>query len=699
MAYNPKLSVIIPVYNQQRYITECLDSIYNQKGLDFEVIAVDDGSTDGTLKILREYEKAHPHMTVLTQENKSAGAARNYGLSVAVGELVLFMDSDDFLEDGAFEVIDRITQTETADIYLYNFKTFDDKTEEVAFKPPFANLDKILSTASGKYKYTKTNFESKKEFFVWSFVAPWNKVFNRRFVVDNDLKFDEIFSTNDRTFHFSTIVKSKDIVILDAPLINYRINNTDSLTGTYNESKFNNRKLAYNSSLRFIDKSDTLLSESFFKATVLDFVSFFQKTDSLNKYGVFLDTVKFFDSIDVLDIPCAHNNKDKFGFLYNLFVDSKYLLEKDVDSIVPVVFATNDKYLPYLSVSLQSLIENSSEERFYDVYIFHTSLSELNQIKICNMSTNNVHVRTVDMNVMVNDLPLYERSHFSVEMYYRILISEILWQYNKVLYLDCDIAIQADVAELFDTDLNGNILAVVRNLLDVDMYKYVTNVLKMEEELYFNSGILVIDTNLFKENDTKNKCFEILGEYKNLVCPDQDILNISCKNKCLYLDEIWNFQSGNHSYTTKFKYEKLSDIKIIHYTTGQKPWNTKDLPLSEIFWDYARKTPYYEDIVFNYINSTLKLDTLVLNQNGSGVAPTHRNVINNKNQRHYKIINPFPKKPKSWITWPLRFIKEFFVIWKESGFKNALKYVPEKIKYVVNRLLGRVDKDNNLIMQ
>ena len=95
---------------------------------------------------------------------------------------------------------------------------------------------------------TDCGLRDKKEFFIWSYVAPWNKLYKRTFIEENQLKFDEIFSTNDRTFYFSSLVKSKKIVTMDASLINYRINNATSLTGTYNESKFNNRKLAYQSS-------------------------------------------------------------------------------------------------------------------------------------------------------------------------------------------------------------------------------------------------------------------------------------------------------------------------------------------------------------------------------------------------------------------------------------------------------------------
>ena len=92
-----KVSVILPVYNVEKYLKECLDSILNQTLQEIEVICVDDGSTDRSLEILREYEKKDKRVIVLTQENKGAGAARNKGLAIAKGEYLSFLDSDDFL--------------------------------------------------------------------------------------------------------------------------------------------------------------------------------------------------------------------------------------------------------------------------------------------------------------------------------------------------------------------------------------------------------------------------------------------------------------------------------------------------------------------------------------------------------------------------------------------------------------------------
>lgn len=687
-----KISIIIPCYNVEKYVEECLDSILNQSFKNVEIICVDDGSTDGTLKILKTYEKKHKNVKVLTQKNKSAGAARNNGLKVATGEFVLFMDSDDFLQPSALQILIELTKKESADIYFFNFLMFDDITKEIKPQIQFKGYGNSIIVENEKVTYCKATFQNKKEFLTWSYVAPWNKLYNRKFVVDNKLKFDEIFSTNDRTFFFSSLVKSKEVVFLDACLINYRINNSGSLTGTYNQSKFINRKLAYESSLRFIDKEDALLNETFFKVTIADFVSFFQKTKASDKFKVFKDTLNFFKTIDVSNIKCIKANTDKSAFWYNFFIESDYLLDLEEKNIVPVVFATNEKYAPYLSVAIESLKSHINKDKFYDIYIFNTSLTDLTKQKLMTQSIDNVHIRIVDMNSLVNGLPLYAKSHFSVEMYYRILIPEVLWHYKKVLYLDCDICLLRDANDLYETNVEDYILSAIHNRLNEDMYKFVVNGLKIKPEEYFNSGILVMNTDNFKLNNIKSQCFDILAQYKKLPCPDQDILNLSCNGKVLYLDEFWNFQCQNSQYTTEYKYQNLKHINIIHYTTGNKPWNTKNLPLGEFFWKYAKETPFFESIISIYLESTLKLSikTKEVSQDDN------RNLINEKNQ--YKLKVKEKMTFGRFISFPFRSMGLFFKNWRLGGFKYACQENKTKFSYAINRLKKKVDANNNPII-
>ena len=140
-----KVSVILPVYNVEKYLKECLDSILNQTLQEIEVICVDDGSTDRSLEILREYEKKDKRVIVLTQENKGAGAARNKGLAIAKGEYLSFLDSDDFFASGMLEEAYRRCVEKKAQICVYQVLRYNEKTKETIYDKGFSDSPPLHS--------------------------------------------------------------------------------------------------------------------------------------------------------------------------------------------------------------------------------------------------------------------------------------------------------------------------------------------------------------------------------------------------------------------------------------------------------------------------------------------------------------------------------------------------------------------------
>ena len=118
------------VYNVENYIEECLDSLINQTLKEIEIICVDDGSTDGTLKLLYKYEEADSRVKIIQQQNQYAGVARNNGMKHAVGEYIIFLDSDDFFEKTMLEKIYNEAKRKEADLLFFCFKVFDDEKKE-----------------------------------------------------------------------------------------------------------------------------------------------------------------------------------------------------------------------------------------------------------------------------------------------------------------------------------------------------------------------------------------------------------------------------------------------------------------------------------------------------------------------------------------------------------------------------------------
>ena len=130
MEAGPKVSVIIPVYNAENYLQQCLDSVANQTLQDIEIICVNDGSTDRSLEILRSFEKKDNRFIILTQENQGAAVARNEGLSIAKGEFISVLDADDFFDPNMLKAAyNRLVET-NSEIAIFKVQLYDDSTGE-----------------------------------------------------------------------------------------------------------------------------------------------------------------------------------------------------------------------------------------------------------------------------------------------------------------------------------------------------------------------------------------------------------------------------------------------------------------------------------------------------------------------------------------------------------------------------------------
>ena len=179
IGYTPKVSVIVPVYNTSAYLRECLDSIINQTLKEIEVICVDDGSTDGSLDILKEYAKKDKRFTIITQQNTSAGAARNAGLVVAKGEYLSFLDSDDFFAPEMLEEMYNKALAVIADICICNSSRLEDNNISMNYElKTFLFKDKPIFSYKNIPDYI----------FQISVAYQWDKIFKLNFIEKYNIK-------------------------------------------------------------------------------------------------------------------------------------------------------------------------------------------------------------------------------------------------------------------------------------------------------------------------------------------------------------------------------------------------------------------------------------------------------------------------------------------------------------------------------
>lgn len=220
-----KVSVIIPVYNAQEHLEECLKSVTGQTLRDIEIICVDDGSTDNSLNILEKLAAEDSRIIIKRQQNLFAGAARNNGMKSARGKYLEFWDSDDYFEKNALEVLYNKCENEKADICICAAYTVDGKTgrrsvDETFLKRRFLPKENVFS------------IETAPEYiFNMASNTPWQRMFRADFIRENNLKFQNLRHANDTYFSLMATYLAKRITYTEKPLVNYRTNNSESVTG------------------------------------------------------------------------------------------------------------------------------------------------------------------------------------------------------------------------------------------------------------------------------------------------------------------------------------------------------------------------------------------------------------------------------------------------------------------------------------
>lgn len=210
----PKVSVIVPVYNVEKYLEKSIDSLINQTLDEIEIIAVNDGSTDSSLTILKDYEEKYNNIKVYTKENGGLSDARNYGLKYANGDYIAFLDSDDYVDATLYE------------------KMYNKAIEENA---DYVECDFIWEYPNENVIDTGIRFTNKIEMFTYGRVVAWNKLIKADLVINNEnLRFPFGLKYEDVEFFYKLIPEVKKFAFVKEPLIHY-VQREDSLVKVQTE--------------------------------------------------------------------------------------------------------------------------------------------------------------------------------------------------------------------------------------------------------------------------------------------------------------------------------------------------------------------------------------------------------------------------------------------------------------------------------
>jgi glycosyltransferase involved in cell wall biosynthesis len=225
-----KVTVVISVYNTEEYLAKCLDSIVNQTLREIEIIIVNDGSSDNGIDIIREFEEKDSRIVVFDTENRGVSHARNKGLLNAVGDYIIFVDSDDYLEhDMLKDLYNEITKT-GSDMAVCNFRrVFDDRTETNFLSMP---EQKVIKVPDDNFELVSGVIGEK----ILLGGCVWNKLYNTDLLKKSKIFFEErsrIYA-EDAFFYFKTLKYVKKICLIDKALYNY-YQRKSSVSYTYKE--------------------------------------------------------------------------------------------------------------------------------------------------------------------------------------------------------------------------------------------------------------------------------------------------------------------------------------------------------------------------------------------------------------------------------------------------------------------------------
>lgn len=241
---NIKVSIIVPVYNVEAYLPSTLDSLINQTLRDIEIICVNDGSTDNSILILNEYAKRESRITVIEQENRGLSGARNRGLSMAKGEYIYFMDSDDYLDVNAMEECFLIAKPSDVDIVMFDAICFEDSNYHGVYKPEYSRKESLAAVA----KKNSSNIEIISRLLEDNLFIPsvCLNFIRRALLVENRLIFFANIIHEDELFTPKLYSLAKKITYVDKPYFHRRLRNSSIMSATHAKKRYDSLIIVLN---------------------------------------------------------------------------------------------------------------------------------------------------------------------------------------------------------------------------------------------------------------------------------------------------------------------------------------------------------------------------------------------------------------------------------------------------------------------
>ncbi len=594
----PKVSVIIPVYNVEKYLRECLDSVINQTLKDIEIICVDDGSTDSCPAILDEYAYKDNRIKVIHQENGGLGHARNVGLKYITADYVFFLDSDDFIDVTTLEKMYNKSTSLNLDICVCGGKNYDTQTGE------YRVMDYSINKKYLPDKDVFSSVEVKDSIFHLFVGWVWDKLYKSSLIIDNNLRFPRYKNTEDTSFTYMALILSDRISTIEEPLHVYRYSvstsmsvnresepdafikamsllksdlekrnlyeifktgyisyfvtfskwHLETISRNYQEPlykkirKFICDNISKEDNPVFLDGKIAHLYKAYIKSS--NYKSFISRLDNKNTFLQNIFSIKNSEGkvhkiLTILGVKLKIKNKAKFINIKNVKLGSaKYFTKnKDIEANktnINIVFCIDDNYVQQCAVTLTSILANSKSKNFFNFYILTKGLKEENKEKLNSLAPKrDFNITYIDVNKYdISQFPL-NRGWISDATYYRLFLADVLpSSVKKCIYLDCDMIVEDDISILWNYDISNYYIGAVED----ELSSLNTERLGLPaKNNYFNAGMIIFNLDRIREISLIDASVDYYRRNKEkITMQDQDILNGVLNGKCKFLPLRWN---------------------------------------------------------------------------------------------------------------------------------------------------------------
>ncbi len=350
------VSVVIPVYNGEKYIRQCLDSVCGQTLQEIQIICVNDGSTDSTADILKEYESRDDRIIVVDKEHTNAGESRNLGMKLAEGEYISFLDADDFFEPDMLEAAYTAIKETDSQICAFRCDQFDEQTKQFRECPWTLKLEVMPEHRPF------SSHDCADVIFTMTSCTSWDKLYKRSFVVENKIEFQSIPVCNDMAFTFSALSTAERITTVDKIFVHHRIGHEKSMSKAFELCTSCYYDALYCLKQFLVEKGTYPSFKQSFVNWALDFSLFTMHSFTGSFKRLVRQQLKHrnFRTLDILDMPeSAFYNKDQYFEMVEIMSEPQEIDNTSAPLVSVIMPMFNLE--PYLRRSMDTVVFQTLE--------------------------------------------------------------------------------------------------------------------------------------------------------------------------------------------------------------------------------------------------------------------------------------------------------------------------------------------------